>query len=84
VHGVTETPEGKAKKDEQMISHGKRGTLDVGDNTREKEEEKKIHETKRIIIISSSSKMLAMSLALPSYPAPPQEQNDICLPSCFQ
>ena len=83
VHGVTEMPEGQAKKDEQMNSHGKRGTLDKGDDTREQEEEKKNHKTKRRNIISPSSKMLAMSLALPSYPTPPQERNYICLSSCY-
>lgn len=66
VRGVTEIHEGE-QKDEQMKSHGKRGTLDKGNNTREQEEEKKNpHKTKRRNIISPSSKMLAMSLALPS------------------
>lgn len=47
VHGVTEMYEVEAKKDEQMNSHGKRGTLDKGDNTREQEEGKKTPQNKK-------------------------------------
>lgn len=82
VHGVTEMHEGEAKKDEQINRHEISGTLDKGEDTREQEEEKK-HKTKRRNIISPSSNILAMSLALPSYPAPSKERNYICVSTCY-